>query len=213
MHWVYRVSYPAVCAFYFILCRWQIKGKENVPKAGPLLVVANHMTNHDPPLLSVSLGRYVVFMAKDNLFRSRLGGYFMRGLGTFPIRRNGVQRESLRAAQQVLADGHALGIFPEGMRSRTGKLNRAFPGAALIALQTGVPILPVAIIGTENVKGMNWLRRPRLTVTFGKPFRPPPATGKTGRDECAELIMERIAELLPVDYRGVYAREEAEQQP
>ncbi|UCB42892.1 MAG: 1-acyl-sn-glycerol-3-phosphate acyltransferase [Dehalococcoidales bacterium] len=204
MHWVYRVSYPAVYAFYFILCRWQIKGKENVPKEGPLLVVANHMTNHDPPLLSVSLGRYVVFMAKEGLFRSRLGGYFMRGLGTFPVRRNGVQREALRTAQQVLADGYALAVFPEGMRSRTHKLRRAFPGAALIALQTGVPVLPVAITGTEAVKGINWLRRPRLTVTFGQPFCLLPTNGKTGRGECAEYIMERIAELLPAGYRGVY---------
>ena len=211
MHWVYRVSYPVVWALIFLLSRWQIRGKENVPREGPLLVVANHMTNLDPPLLSVSLGRYVVFMAKEGLFRHKLTGYFVRGLGAIPLRRNGIQREALVAAEKVLADGYALAVFPEGMRSRSHKLRRAFPGAASIALQTGVPVLPVAITGTEAVRGMAWLRRPQLTVTFGQPFCLPLTDNKTGRGECAEYIMERIAELLPENYRGVYANVEAEQ--
>jgi 1-acyl-sn-glycerol-3-phosphate acyltransferase len=211
VHWVYRVSYPVVWTLIFLLSRWQIRGRENVPREGPLMVVANHMTNLDPPLLSVSLGRYVVFMAKEGLFRSRLAGYFIRGLGAIPLRRNGIQREALAAAEKVLADGYALAVFPEGMRSRTHKLRHAFPGAALIALQTGVPILPAAITGTEAVRGMAWLRRPRLTVTFGQPFCLSPTNGKRDRDECAEYIMQRIAELLPENYRGAYAGVVSEQ--
>ena len=189
----------------FLLSRWEVRGKENVPREGPLLVVANHMTNIDPPLLSVSLGRYAMFMAKEGLFRTRLSNYFVRGLGGFPVRRERMQREVLIAAEQVLNSNYALCIFPEGMRSRTGRLRQAFPGAAMIALRTGVPVLPAAITGTETVKGMVWLRRPRLTVTFGQPFHLPPPGVDGNRDKIAEYMMERIAELLPLEYRGVYS--------
>ena len=205
VHWIYRVSNPTVRMLLFLFSRWEVKGKENVPREGPLLVVANHMTNIDPPLLSVSLGRYAMFMAKEGLFRTRLSNYFVRGLGGFPVRRERMQREVLIAAEQVLNSNYALCIFPEGMRSRTGRLRQAFPGAAMIALRTGVPVLPAAITGTETVKGMVWLRRPRLTVTFGQPFHLPPPGVDGNRDKIAEYMMERIAELLPLEYRGVYS--------
>jgi len=211
VHWIYRVSNPAVRMMLFLLSRWEVEGKENVPREGPLLVVANHMTNLDPPLLSVSLGRYAMFMAKEGLFRTKLSNYFIRGLGGFPVRRERMQREALIAAEQVLNNGYALCIFPEGMRSRTAQLRQAFPGAAMIAIRTGVPILPAAITGAETVKGAVWLRRPRLTVTFGQPFQLPPPAGNNNRDKCAEYIMERIAELLPPEYRGVYANTGTEQ--
>ena len=91
------------------------------------------------------------------------------------------------------------------MRSRTGQLRQAFPGSAMIAMRTGVPVVPAAITGTETVKGKVRLKRPRLTVTFGQPFHLPPPGGNNNRDKCAEYMMERIAELLPPQYRGVYA--------
>jgi 1-acyl-sn-glycerol-3-phosphate acyltransferase len=189
----------------FLLSRWEVRGKENVPREGPLIVVANHMTNIDPPLLSVSLGRYGVFMAKEGLFRSRLSSYFIRGLGAFPVSRDRMRRETLLAAEEVLKNNYVLCIFPEGMRSRTAQMRQAFSGSALIALRTGVPVLPAAITGTETIKGMNWLRRPRLTVTFGQPFHLPPPGRNNHRDRSAEYMMERVAELLPPEYRGVYS--------
>jgi len=192
----------------FLLSRWRVEGKENVPCQGPILVVANHMTMVDPPLLSVSLGRYAVFMGKEELFRSRLGGYFMSGLGVFPVRRGRIDRATLRLSERILAAGHALAMFPEGVRSRNHKLQRAFPGSAVIALRTGVPIVPAAITGTETIGGLGWLRRPTLTVNFGRPFQLPPASGKADRQASTDYIMERIAELLPPEYRGVYEAEE-----
>jgi 1-acyl-sn-glycerol-3-phosphate acyltransferase len=196
----------------FLFSRWEVKGKENVPREGPLIVIANHMTNIDPPLLSVSLGRYAMFMAKEGLFRTRFSNYFMRGLGAFPVNRGVMRREAIVAAEKVLASGYALGIFPEGMRSRSGQLRQAFPGSAMIALRTGVPVIPAAITGTETVKGMVWLRRPRLTVTFGQPFYLPPPGGDGNREKSVEYMMERIAELLPLEYRGVYAHAGTEQE-
>ncbi len=205
VHWIYRVSNPAVRMMLFLLSRWEVKGKENVPREGPFIVISNHMTNLDPPLLSVSLGRYGVFMAKEGLFHSRLSSYFIRGLGAFSVSRDRMRRETLLAAEEVLRNNYALCIFPEGMRSRNGQMRQAFTGSALIALRTGVPVLPAAITGTETVKGMNWLRRPRLTVTFGHPFHLPPPGGNNHRDKSAEYMMERVAELLPPEYRGVYS--------
>jgi len=149
-------------------------------------------------------------MAKAKLFRFRFLDYFMRGLGAFPINRGYPDRKALYQAGQVLAQGYALVVFPEGMRSRSTKLQHSFSGPALIALRSGAPILPVGITGTEKLERAKWLlRRPKITVNIGQPFHLPPATGrltKMKRDEFTQYIMERVAELLPIEYRGTYAR-------
>jgi len=148
-------------------------------------------------------------MAKEELFRSSFSGYFIRSFGAFPVHRGQLDREALRQAGQALAQGQALGMFPEGMRSRGGQLRRAFHGSALIALRSGAPILPVGITGTEKIKGAAWLlRRPQITVNIGHPFHLPPVSSKLTKAELAELtnyIMGHIAELLPLEYRGHYA--------
>ncbi|NQT31571.1 MAG: 1-acyl-sn-glycerol-3-phosphate acyltransferase [Deltaproteobacteria bacterium] len=209
MPWFYYIARGLVIGLFKLLTRWQVKGKENVPKEGPVLVVANHINLADPPLLGISLDRKVIFMAKEELFRSSLGAYFVSGLGSFPVHRGKMDRQALRRSQQVLADNLALAMFPEATRSRSARLKKAMPGSALIACRSGVPILPVGIIGTEQIKGMGWiLRRPRLTINIGKPFSLPPVDGKLTREKLVEytdLIMQHIAELLPPQYRGIYA--------
>ncbi|MBA7507369.1 Bifunctional protein Aas [subsurface metagenome] len=194
-----------------LLTRWRVRGRENVPSQGPLLVVANHLNLADPPLLWVSLGRKALFMAKEELFRFRFSGYFIRGFGAFPVHRGQLDRKALRQAEQVLANGMALITFPEGTRSKSGQLQPAFSGSALIALHSGVPILPVGIAGTERIKGVAWLlRRPRIAVNIGQPFHLPPASSKLTKVELARLtnyMMGRIAELLPQEYRGNYAEQ------
>jgi len=116
----------------------------------------------------------------------------------------------MRQAEQVLRRGTALVIFPEGMRSRRAKLQRSFSGAALVALRSGAPILPVGITGTEKLESLVWLfRRPKIVVNIGRPFRLPPISGrltKTELDGLTNHVMERVAELLPIEYRGTYAR-------
>ena len=212
MPWFYYIARGLLIGLFKLLSRWQVKGKENVPKGGPVLVVANHVHAADPPLLGVSLPRKVVFMAKEELFRSSVSAYFVSGLGSFPVHRGRLDRQALRSSQQVLADNLALAMFPEASRSRSAKLKKAMPGSALIACRSGVPILPVGIIGTEQIKGLGWiLRRPRVTINIGKPFSLPPVEGKLTREKLVEytdLIMRRIAELLPPQYHGVYAGED-----
>lgn len=212
MPWFYYVGRIIMRLLLLLLTRWQVKGRENIPAEGPLLVVANHLNNADPPLLGVSLNRKVVFMAKQELFRSPFSSYFVRSFGAFPVHRGQLDKRAFRQADQILAQGLALVMFPEGKRSKSGQLQPAFPGSALIALRSGAPILPVAITGTEKIKGIAWiLRRPVITVNIGHPFHLPPVNSKLTKVELAKLtnfIMQRIAELLPPEYRGNYAEKE-----
>jgi 1-acyl-sn-glycerol-3-phosphate acyltransferase len=208
MPWFYYVGRVIARMLVFLCTRCQVRGRENVPKHGPLLVAANHINMADPPLLAVSLGRVAIFMAKEELYRSRFIAYFVRSFGSFPVHRGQLDRQAIRDSEQVLARGQALVMFPEGMRSHVGQLRSGFPGAALIASRSGAPILPVGITGTESVWGKWWwLHRPKITVNIGVPFHLPPTNGKVTRAELAEntkLIMVRIAELLPPEYRGDY---------
>lgn len=205
MPWFYYVG-RLIARMALLLTRCQVKGKENVPSRGPLLVVANHLNLADPPIIAVSLGRKTIFMAKEELFQSRFSRYFIGNGGAFPVRRGQLDRKALRQAKTVLDKGLALVMFPEGSRSKDTRLQPAFPGSALIALRNDTPILPIGITGTERIKGPTWLfRRPRLTVNIGHPFRLPRADGKLSKTELTRLtnfMMERIEELLPAEYRG-----------
>jgi len=193
-------------------CRWQVRGKENVPKKGPLLVVANHFNLTDPILLAVSLGRKAMFMAKEELFRSKFLSYIMHNLGSFPVHKGRFDRKAIRQAQQLLARGKALIIFPEGSRSTNAQLQPALSGLVVIALRSGAPILPVAIAGTEKIKGVtSVLHRPQVTINIGQPFYLPPINNnrltKETRAELTNFVMQRIAELLPSEYHGNYAEQ------
>ena len=213
MPWFYYVGRLLVRILLLLLTRWQVKGRKNIPNQGPVLVVVNHLNLADSPLVAISLGRKAIFMAKEELFRSRFSSYFVSSFGAFPVHRGQLDRKAMREAERVLAEGLALVMFPEARRSKNAQLQPAFPGSALIALRSGAPVLPVAITGTERIKGAAWLlRRPRITVNIGQPFHLPPVNGKLSKTELAELtnfIMGHIAELLPVEYRGIYADKES----
>jgi len=192
----------------FLLTRWRVRGKENIPDQGPLLIVVNHLNLADPPIIGVSVSRKAMFLAKEELFRSRLSAYVVRNFGAFPVRRGGMNKEAVRKAEQLLAQGMALIMFPEGRRSRGAQLESALSGAALIAARSHVPILPIGLYGTEKIKGRTWLfRRPRITVNIGRPFYLSSVNKKLTQAQLAEFthsIMGHIAELLPTEYRRNY---------
>mgnify|MGYP001281931339 CR=1 FL=1 len=196
-------------ALFSVLTRWRVRGRERVPRQGPLIVVANHLSIADPPLLSASIPRGIVFMAKQELFESWFESRVVRGYGAFPVRKGQVDRVALGRAGVVLRQGLALGMFPEGTRNLSrAELQPAFRGAALLARRYQAPILPVGISGTERLKGIGWLfTRPHLTVEIGEPFTVSDDRGESTKEELGaitDLIMARIAELLPPSYRGVY---------
>ena len=210
----------AVVPSYFVMCstmatalrifgRWEVRGRRHVPIRGPLIVVSNHLHNADPPLLGASLPRRIHFMAKIELFQKGLRSLPVTLFGSFPVRRFEADLAALRTAQELLRDGEAICMLPEGHRNRHGTaLQEPFPGAALIALRSGAPVLPVGITGTEQIKGIGiLLKRPRITVTIGEPFLLP-RTGKLDGETvraASETIMRRIAALLPPEYQGRWA--------
>jgi 1-acyl-sn-glycerol-3-phosphate acyltransferase len=214
MHWVYYFGRVVIHILVFPFAKWEVKGLENVPKKGPLLIVCNHLHLADPPMVAASIPLKCVFMAKEELFRSRWPRFWVSNFGAIPVSRGGVDREAIRRAEDFLKKGVSLIIFPEGGRSQTAQIQPAFTGAALIAMRTGVNVLPVSISGTEKLKNMRlkpllWcvFHRPRITVNIGQPFLPPPADGKLPKEQRQLLmndIMGRIAALLPPEYRGVY---------
>ena len=188
--------------------RRKIAGKNNMPGHGACIVVANHVNLVDSPLIGISLGRRAYFMAKEDLFHSRIVGWLAKQFGAFPVAMGKLNRRAGRKAVELLANGQALIIYPEGQRSLDGKLGPAYSGAALLAMKSNVPIVPVGIIGTSQLKGKWWfLRRPKITFNIGQPFTLPAFTDKPTKEEIAGMthdIMLHIAALLPEDYRGSY---------
>jgi 1-acyl-sn-glycerol-3-phosphate acyltransferase len=208
MSWFYYFGRFLIRIIVFLFTGTRVTGKKNLPKHGALLVVANHLSLADPPLLGACLSRKAIFMAKEELFRSKFVRYFIRGFGAFPVHRGQLDRKSLRRAEEVLESGLVLVMFPEATRSKNAEMQPAYPGSAMIALHSGTSILPVGITGTENIKGYKWLlRRPRLVVNIGRPFNLPEVNGKVTRtvlNDITDLIMKHVAELLPDKYRGYY---------
>ena len=122
--------------------RCHVIGKRNIPQHSACIVVANHVNLLDSPVLGVSLGRKVYFMAKAELFRSRTIGWLAGQFGAFSVAKGKINRRAGRTALELLANGQALIIYPEGGRSEDGKLGHAYSGAALLAMKSGVPIVP-----------------------------------------------------------------------
>ncbi|OIQ60702.1 1-acyl-sn-glycerol-3-phosphate acyltransferase [Moorella thermoacetica] len=156
-----------VCYLFLrFICRWEVRGRENIPAGGPVVIVANHISYLDPVVVGVAFPRMVRFMAKEELFHIPLFKYIIRGLQAFPVRRGESDRAALKTALQILRQGQVLGIFPEGTRSPDGRLLPFQAGAAVLALKTGATLLPVAIKDTNRV-----FRGGHIRITFGRPLK------------------------------------------
>ena len=205
------IALPLFRILFFLLTRCRVTGQDNVPRDGPLLIVANHLSSADQYLLYFTIKRKMMFMAKEELFRSPVIRILARGFGAFPVYGEGIDRKTLSEAYRVLDNGFALAMFPEGARSKNAQLQRAMPGSALIALDKNVPVLPVGIAGVEaREKGILWslFHRPQIAVNIGHPFNLPVSHQTLTKErlaELADLIMEHIARLLPPEYRGYYS--------
>ena len=147
----------------------KVIGAENVPKEGAMIMAANHMSNWDPPLLACFMPRIVSYMAKEELFEHPIFGTAIRICHAFPVKRGAADRAAIKTAVQVLKGGHCLGLFPEGTRSRTGKMRKAEAGVGLIAAMTGAPVVPAAILGTDKIFA-NGGFLPKLTILVGEPM-------------------------------------------
>jgi 1-acyl-sn-glycerol-3-phosphate acyltransferase len=197
-----------------ILAPMKAYGKENFALAGPggVIVAANHVSYWDAPLMFVHIppGRKMTAFGADKYRHSRFFSFILRLVGVVWVNRDAPSPATIKAAVQVLRGGDVLGVAPEGTRSReTGALQEGKTGAVYLAMTAGVPVIPVAIIHTDQVlNDLKHLRRSHVSIVFGKPMRfPVPARQErdTKLEEYTAELMCQIAAMLPAEYRGVYA--------
>ena len=205
---VYRICTIIQRLVMRLFADWQVNGAENVPPMGPLIIIANHQSNFDPPLLSASIPRRVYFLAKSDLFMGHVITWFLSSYGAFPVNREGGDIRAYRWVISQLRAGKPVVLFPEGTRSRNGMM-KAKPGIAQIALQSQASILPVGIVGTHRLG--TWLRvlnpTGKITVNIGQVFSVPMIEGRPSRElleSISDMIMQRVAMQLPEEIRGVY---------
>lgn len=200
------------------LTRVRIEGAiDRIPREGPVIIASNHASNLDVPVIGSTLmhrtGRRWQWLGKRELFDWPIVGRLAVNGGVHAVDRDASDVEAYRLAKKILDEGHALFLFPEGTRSPDGSLHRARDGAAVLAQRTGAPIVPVGIAGSfERWPRGQKLPHPggRVTVRVGEPFRladelPAGLDRRTATPLATDLIMRRIAALLPPSQRGAYA--------
>jgi len=192
-----------------VLMKCRLTGLHHVPRSGRLIVMMNHIHGLDPILVTISLPRDINIMSKIENLQTPVLGPLTKWFGGFPIRRHKLDLEAIRKSIEVLEREEALLMAPEGTRTRTGGLQRAYDGMALLATRTNSPILPVAISGNETLlHNLKRLRRTPLQVTVGEPFIFALNDQRRYREQLSQMTdeaMYRLAALLPAAYRGVYA--------
>ncbi len=205
-YWLVKLSLRPL----FRLCfRPVVTGSENIPARGGALLASNHLSMCDSLFLPVMTRRRVSFLAKNEYFtgtgpKGRAKAFFVRATGLIPLDRAdaGAAAAGLAHGEQAVRDGRLLGVYPEGTRSPDGRLYRGKTGTARMALRAGVPVVPVAMVGTDHVQpiGRVWPRLARVSVRIGAPLTPPtqdpdPARHAAQLREFTERIMAAIAAL------------------
>ena len=191
--------------------RPRISGRQHIPMSGPVLLASNHLSALDTILIPSFSPRQVQFLAKESLFRTRIGGWFFRQIGAIPVLREAgaAAQAALEAGRAVLASGRVFAVFPEGSRSRDGRLYRGRSGAAFLALETGAQVVPVGLIGTNReAKDPRTGRAPRVELRFGPPVVLDDLLALPGgraRREATERIMAAIHALTGQELADGYA--------
>ncbi|MEP6977279.1 MAG: lysophospholipid acyltransferase family protein [Thermoleophilia bacterium] len=186
---VWRVGRMTLGPLTTVFGRLRVYGRENVPPTGGVVLALNHFHWLDPAAFGAACPRTIYYMAKIEAHRVPGLGQVIRGFGTFSVRRGESDREAVRMMRKIVTDGHALGLFVEGTRQKTGVPGEIQPGAAMVALQENVPVVPAAIHGTEDWHPGNF--HP-VSVAWGQPmtFEGLPRNGKGYRQASAEIQAE-----------------------
>jgi 1-acyl-sn-glycerol-3-phosphate acyltransferase len=219
LYWVVKGVLTPVIRVCF---RVKIEGRENLPARGPVILASNHRSFLDSIFIPAVMRRRVTFVAKAEYFDDPKTAWFFRGVGQIPIRREGgsAGERALESANEVLQRGGVFGIYPEGTRTRDGFLHRGHTGVARLSLRTGTAIVPVGLIGTDEVQPVD-KRMPRLfrrvTVRFGEPLEPE-RYGDYEQEhlalrELTDELMYEIGQLSGYEYVDTYATKKAEDIP
>lgn len=200
--WLYNLlKWPVLVPLFYIYFRGRVIGKENVPCLGPFVAVSNHGSYFDPPLLSCALGRPVAYMAKEELFNIPILKQGIKLYGAYPVKRGSGDRQAIKAAHTALEEGWAVGIFLEGTRTSDGKIYHPKLGAAMIAAQKKVPLLPVSLHRTAEILPStgNWPLPVPITISIGKLIPAPTSTKRAELEaitnQCAEVINQMLSQL------------------
>jgi 1-acyl-sn-glycerol-3-phosphate acyltransferase len=201
--WTYPLVRALVTLPTLLLYRTRAIGVENVPKSGALILAPNHFSQMDHFFTGLYLRRQIRFMAKSQMFGTPVLTYVYSHGGVFPVRRGHHDEEAFKTAFTILERGEMLLVYAEGGRSRTGELGEVKPGIGRIALESGAPVVPVAIHGSASVRRWKRLRFPKVTVQFGEPLHFP-----TEEDPSRERQLE-VAERIFAPVRKMYGVLEA----
>lgn len=209
--WFYHPGAAIIGFVSRVLWGARIEGVEHLPRSGPFILVTNHCSNLDPLMMGWAsghqIGRVVHFMAKIEMRGWPIIGWLATQAGVYFVRRGERDRAAQTFSLASLAAGRPIAIFPEGTRSRTGRLREGKPGAALIAMRSGAPLVPAGISGTQRIfeGGRRFPRASQVRIRYGEPLSlPHQPVGRLDRDELAagtERIMSAIEALLPEDQR------------
>ncbi len=185
-----------------------VTGLECVPPFGPVILIANHLSINDPPVLVATINRRLNFIAKQELFRYPISRALLTQFGVHPFDRSGRAVDIIKLALRLLAQDQTVVLFPEGTRSPDHTMQKGLPGAAYIAMKSQATILPVGLVGTENFPSWRMaVPLCRIGVNIGQPFSLPLIEGRPSHEvlqSMADMMMSRIAALLPKKYQGVY---------
>lgn len=201
--WTYTFVRIIVSLPTLLIYRVRVKGRENVPKSGALILAPNHFSQMDHFIAGVYLRRKIRFMAKSQLFGPPVLTYIYKHGGVFPVRRGHHDEVAMETARILVDQGEMLLVYAEGGRSRSGQLGEPKPGIGRIALETGAPIVPVCIHGSERARQWKRLRFPKVTVQFGEPLSFPveEAPSRERQLEVATEVFGRVREM----YEGLSA--------
>jgi 1-acyl-sn-glycerol-3-phosphate acyltransferase len=200
MNLSYRIGWSLFRVLYGTYFRWRIRGADNVPRTGPVILASNHASFLDPPLVGSALSRDINYLARESLFRFPVVGWILRSWNSVPVDRDGGGARGLRAILDRLLAGGGIILFPEGTRTLDGNLQPARSGIGLTVIKSDAPVVPVRVFGTYEAYGrhLKFPRPKRVSVVFGKPidFSGLRAEAKTCPKDRLKQIYQEVADRI-----------------